>query len=249
MKQRLLPRDFEGILFTQYHQCCQGNKNVGEYAKEFHRLSSRINLNETEEQLVARFVQGLKAKFQEKLILQPQYSLMDTIRVVDQLEKRDDKFTSGPSTSKFQQNSDKGILPSPEERKVNTESTQDVRVHRAADQRNSNIKCYRCNEWGHKSNTCPKRAQVYIADDKGKRPMEPVEEESDDQFDDEAHLDEGNEMSCIVHRTCHVPHTDIETQRSNLFRTRGTIMNKVCDIIIDNGSTDNLISWKAVNKL
>lgn len=88
LKQRFLPSDYEGILFTQYHQCCQGNRTVSEYATKFHRLSSRNNLNETEEQLIARFVQGLKGKFQEKLIMQPQYTLMDTIRVADQLGVR-----------------------------------------------------------------------------------------------------------------------------------------------------------------
>lgn len=82
-----MPADFEGILFTQYHQCMQGMRSVSEYSRHFHRLSSRNNLNETEEQLIARFVQGLKVKFQEKLILQPQDSLMETIRVAEQLEK------------------------------------------------------------------------------------------------------------------------------------------------------------------
>lgn len=48
----------------------------------------RNNLNETEKQLIARFVQGLKSKFYEKLIMQPQFSLMDTIRVADLLDRR-----------------------------------------------------------------------------------------------------------------------------------------------------------------
>lgn len=46
LRQRFLPSDFEGILFTQYHQCNQGNRDVSEYAREFHRLSSRNNLSE-----------------------------------------------------------------------------------------------------------------------------------------------------------------------------------------------------------
>lgn len=74
-------------------------------------------------------------------------------------------------------------------------------------------------------------------------------ENSKDQFDDEAPPDEGNRMSCVIHRTFHVPRIEVESQRSNLFRTRGTIKGRVCDIIIDNGSTNSLISWKVVNKL
>lgn len=47
LQQRFFPSDFEGVLFTQHHQCNQGNRSVPEYAREFHILSSRNYLNET----------------------------------------------------------------------------------------------------------------------------------------------------------------------------------------------------------
>lgn len=43
------------------------------------QLSAHNNLSKTEEQLIARFVGGLKPKLQEKLTLQLQQSLMETI--------------------------------------------------------------------------------------------------------------------------------------------------------------------------
>lgn len=99
----------------------------------------------------------------------------------------------------------------------------------------------------HKSNTCPEKGSVHIVDNKGKEPME--EKDSEDQLDDEAPPDEGHRMSSIIHRSFHVPHNEMDIQRNNLFKTRGTIKGRVCEIIIDNGSTDNLISWKAFKKL
>lgn len=39
------------------------------------------------------------------------------------------------------------------------------------------------------------------------------------------------------------------SQRTNLFCTRGTVNGKVCNIIIDNGNTNNLNAFKAVQKL
>lgn len=38
-------------------------------------------------------------------------------------------------------------------------------------------------------------------------------------------------------------------QRTNLFRTKGTVKGKACQIIIENGSTNNLISEKEAKKL
>lgn len=45
------------------------------------------------------------------------------------------------------------------------------------------------------------------------------------------------------------PKIDEVTQRNKLFEFKGIILEKVCDFIIDSGSTKNLISWKLVREL
>lgn len=64
-------------------QCQQGGHPVSDYSQDFHHLSSRNNLLETEEQLISRFMGGLKGKLQDKLTLQPQQTSMDTIKVAE----------------------------------------------------------------------------------------------------------------------------------------------------------------------
>lgn len=61
--------------------------------------------------------------------------------------------------------------------------------------------------------------------------------------------DDGSNLSCLVHRTFYTPKISDQVQITNLFRTRGTVKGKVCQIIIDNGSTNNLISERAAKKL
>jgi len=89
---------------------------------------------------------------------------METIRVAEQLEWKSAKFnnfTLGASTSKAGQNSDKGLLPAPKDLELMIEQGADQKMYKvgAYDPSLSNIKCYKCNEMGHNSNTCTKRRE------------------------------------------------------------------------------------------
>lgn len=53
----------------------------------------------------------------------------------------------------------------------------------------------------------------------------------------------------MIHRTYLAPKGVDERQMHNLFRTRGTVISKIVNIIIDNGSIDNLVSKKVVGCL
>lgn len=64
LRQRFLPVDYESTLFVQYQQCKQGSRSVADYADEFQKLSSCTTLEESEEQMAARFVSRLKEKIQ-----------------------------------------------------------------------------------------------------------------------------------------------------------------------------------------
>ena len=95
-------------------------------------------------------------------------------------------------------------------------------------------KCYRCNEEGQKSNVCPRRRAVNLTE----LVQEGEEEEICENIQDEGniiHGDIGERLYCVVHRIMYVP--------------RCTIDGKDCDVIIDGGNTDNIISLKAVKKL
>lgn len=77
--------------------------------------------------------------------------------------------------------------------------------------------------------------------------MENDDSDFGDNYDDEP--DEGQRLSYLIHRSYHTPHIEKDPQKTNLFRTRGFVIGKICDIIVDNGSIDNLILVKAVKQL
>jgi hypothetical protein len=55
----------------------------------------------------------------------------------------------------------------------------------------------------------------------------------------------------MVRRTLniHIKVDDLEGQKANIFHTRCYVQNKLCSLIIDGGSCNNLLSIKLVKKL
>lgn len=81
IRDRFLPTDFERILFSQYQNYRQHTRSVEDYTMEFHRLVARNDLNESEDQCVARYVGGLKVSIQEKIQLHMIFTLTDAINM------------------------------------------------------------------------------------------------------------------------------------------------------------------------
>ena len=63
--------------------------------------------------------------------------------------------------------------------------------------------------------------------------------------------DEGELLSCslVVRKLLLAPRQIEQSQQHNIFRTRCTVNKKVCDVIIDSGSSENIISKSMVTKL
>jgi hypothetical protein len=110
-------------------------------------------------------------------------------------------------------------------------------------------KCLRCGEPGHYSNNCPRRKAVNIV-------------EHGEDYDDQENLDhqssesEGLEvepeeegLSLVVRRLMYAPKIEDQTQRHNIFRTRVKVQDRVCDVIIDSGCSENIVSRYMVDKL
>ena len=56
-------------------------------------------------------------------------------------------------------------------------------------------------------------------------------------------------MTCIVQQLLLAPKKPDDSQRHKIFRTRCTIHNKVCNVIIDNDNSENVVSKALVNAL
>ena len=120
-------------------------------------------------------------------------------------------------------------------------------------------KCYRCGEPGHRSSTCPKRAAVnLVVAEEGKVDGEQKGEEVYNDVDlyayDPNEVQEDEEgvplgQSLVIQRLLLTPRVEYGDQRNEIFQARCTINKRVCDLIIDSGSVENIASKSLVTKL
>ena len=101
LKARFLPADYEQILFTEFQNCVQRNRSVSVYTEEFLRLQVRCNLAETEDQQVARYINGLNEIIHDKLVMQQIWSIDRAQALALKAEKyvKTRKISKSPSHS------------------------------------------------------------------------------------------------------------------------------------------------------
>jgi len=170
IRQRFLPKDYQQVLFTQYQNCRQGIRTMEEYTLEFQRLSSRNDLEENEDQMITRYVGGLKYLIQDKMPLHTIFDLADAINMAERVEKSatpNSRYASYSTGSTKSESSTLNSLPTKKDYKgkgLLDTPCEKSEVPLDPQGRPSLIRCYKCQEIGHKSNVCPQKKGVHICD-------------------------------------------------------------------------------------
>jgi hypothetical protein len=100
MKKKLsaqfLPYNYTQQLYQSFHNLKQTGL-VEEYGDRFYQLIARIDLMETEEQLVARFISGLKISIQDQLVFHTCWTLSQAYNRALMVEKQLARKSMAPS--------------------------------------------------------------------------------------------------------------------------------------------------------
>ena len=104
----------------------------------------------------------------------------------------------------------------------------------------SSPQCFKCGEAGHIMTDCKKGGRY------GKGLFIESEEYTDDHLNT---FDDGTLL--VTRRTCFTPHKSEgeDWLQSNIFQTTCTIGGKVCGLVIDSRSCENVVSEEAIQKL
>ena len=87
MKEHFLLTDYEQLMYTKLFSLKQGIKSVEEYIEEFHELSIRNQVRESDAQLAACYKVGLQMEIQLEMIVAHTYIVDDVYQLALKIEK------------------------------------------------------------------------------------------------------------------------------------------------------------------
>ncbi|CAA0819977.1 F-box associated ubiquitination effector family protein, partial [Striga hermonthica] len=67
VEREFVPFNYDSLVYQKLQNLRQGTRSVNEYTMEFHRLLTRVDLREMKNQLVSRYVRGLRAGIRDML--------------------------------------------------------------------------------------------------------------------------------------------------------------------------------------
>ncbi|XP_071933765.1 uncharacterized protein [Coffea arabica] len=277
LRKRFVPSYYNRDLHSKLQTLTQGNMSMEDYYKEIEMAMMRANIQEDNEATMARFLRGLNPDLQEALELQHYLDMHDLLELAIKAE-RGKKLRRGARPFQSSNNTSwRGNQPRRATHKVGSATipTSSTRIqgntynrnsystpnkvsdasrstskasHETSRTRSRDIKCFKCQGFGHIQSQCPNQ-RVMLITHHGEIVSDDDEcEEMPELVEDDCLEGRG---SCLVARrvlTARVKE-DEQLQRENLFYTRCKVGDKVCSLIIDGGSCTNVASLLMVESL
>ena len=260
MRARFVPPHFKKDLLLKLQRLHQGTLSVDGYFKELDTLLIKVDMHESDEAKMARFVSALRRKIQDVVEIH-EYSSLETlvylaIKVKSQIARKnsfksshnDGYYNSSWKNKKksFSEYPSKDSTFKPIDSKPST-STPKLPT------KSSSKKCFKCLGFGHIASNCPSKRNMMIQDgvvvsehgsDSSRSstpPRSPSEQESESSHE--------GDLLVVRQLLGQVLKPFDESQRENIFHTRCLINDRLCSLIVDEGSCANMESRRVVDKL
>ncbi|GKC56636.1 reverse transcriptase domain-containing protein, partial [Tanacetum coccineum] len=232
MKAKFPPKNHRQEAFLDYHNLSQQNMNVEEVINEFDKLRMRCDVVEEEEQVVAWFLGVLKPEIADVIKAKSKGSSSHFTSCFT-LPTR----TAPPTVPKT---APKATTPT-----TSTAGNTRERVDNAPH-------CYKFSGLGHYVRNCLNlKTLAFVPDDAGPIYDTDAEPKLDEPGDELVYPDRGEAL--VIQRVLNMAVSksvdDNSYLHNNIFRTKCTSKGKICDMIIDGGSCENVVFTYMVEKL
>ncbi|XP_023638126.1 uncharacterized protein LOC17886241 [Capsella rubella] len=166
MRKGFLPYNYERTLYNKLQNLRQGSRTVEDYATDFFEMVARTTLLEAEDQLVSRFIGGLRTQLQLPLQQFNPTSVSEAHQCALPMgvQYRQNWGSTG-SRSRFQSQPQSEIAntsntESTSTRKIVSKTGANVDSIAASRQpRTSALRCFSCGENGHRQTACPNQTR------------------------------------------------------------------------------------------
>ena len=153
MRGAFLPYNYQRLMYQRLQNLKQGLRSVDEYTTEFYQLIARNEIQETEDQLVSRYIGGLKFQIQDVVNMFDPVSIFAAHQralVVEKQTKRSSNATTNVSAGGSGSGVNKAV-GSGVNKAVSSSSGGQFN-------RTGGLKCFGCGEVGHRKSECRKTA-------------------------------------------------------------------------------------------
>ena len=227
------------------------------------RLAERNDLRESERQQVARYVDGLKLQIRDKISVTVLRSMCEAknmaLRAELMISDKNTRFDSGgrrygvdraelSGTIRAVDDKERGVVEksgsSGEKKSERAVEKQPIESKEGQKQTNTYArpilrKCYCCNQPGHRYNECPNRRAINMVEQEEYENIL-YDPDGDEEYHEEEYED--HEPSYVIRRLMLTPKQEDNTQRHQLLRTMCMIGGRIFKLIVDRGSSENIIS-------
>ncbi|XP_074284012.1 uncharacterized protein LOC141608569 [Silene latifolia] len=268
LRSRYVPPNHRLTTYRKISELKQGKLSIGEYIDEFESLVLMGELEEVEEQKMARFLRGLNTNIANTVELYP-YSDFDTLcGLCLKLETQGKNKFGGGSNTDYSKNKTWSKFKSPSKVDSPASNSSPNKTHipdpmtvtkPAKETALSKVRCFKCRGFGHYQNACPNKRVVTLREAIDLREQAEEEERLGGVFNFKESEDEEEEVegyeapiydTLLVLRSLQVQSNSKDAdQREQLFHTKCQVGDKWCSVIIDGGSCTNVASSEMVSKL
>ncbi|XP_022019164.1 uncharacterized protein LOC110919194 [Helianthus annuus] len=248
LRSNFLPHNFQRLMYQRLLNLKQGAKSVDDYTTEFYQLIVRDDIQEPEEQLVSRYIGGLRVQIMEAVNLFDPLTIPEAHQRALAFEKQNCRVGGSFTLTGGNVGSGSGApRGGPSQQKPGGSNTGPTSKGASS----SGLRCFNCGETGHRQAECAGKRHLFAEsedDQYEEYENNPVYDEETGYEEEVVSSDVG--VNLVVRRSCYTPKADGDDWlKHNIFHSTCTILGKVCTFVIDSGSCDNLISEEAVQKL
>ncbi|XP_076917600.1 uncharacterized protein LOC143577732 [Bidens hawaiensis] len=252
LRDTFLPHNFQRLMYQRLQNQKQGSRSVDECMTEFYHLVARNDIQETDEQLVARYSGGLRVQIMDSVNLFDSLTVAEAYQRALAFDKQNRRvggsYSPAPAGGNLGSGSAKPrVVPSQQRSGANNTGSTSKGAS------SSGVKCFKCGETGHRQVDCKQAGKRHLFVESEDEKYE--EYEKAPKYDDKPEYEEevvtGDVgVNLVFRRSCYTPKADGDDWlKHNIFHSTCTILGKVCTFVIDSRSCDNLISEEAVRNL